>query len=62
MAFKGETLKFTINDSEYTINELIQLKQEYEKHFLRNKLTTLNSIVYKNKEVRYIIRFINQKV
>ena len=50
MAFKGETLKFTINDSEYTINELIQLKQEYEKHFLRNKLTTLNSIVYKIKK------------
>ena len=39
-----------INDSEYTINELIQLKQEYEKHFLRNKLTTLNSIVYKIKK------------
>lgn len=50
MVFKGETLKFTINDSEYTINELIQLKQEYEKHFLRNKLTTLNSIVYKIKK------------
>lgn len=50
MAFKGETLKFTINDSGYTINELIQLKQEYEKHFLRNKLTTLNSIVYKIKK------------
>lgn len=50
MAFKGETLKFTINDSEYTINGLIQLKQEYEKHFLRNKLTTLNSIVYKIKK------------
>ena len=50
MAFNGETLKFTINDSEYTINELIQLKQEYEKHFLRNKLTTLNSIVYKIKK------------
>ena len=50
MAFKVETLKFTINDSEYTINELIQLKQEYEKHFLRNKLTTLNSIVYKIKK------------
>ena len=50
MAFKCETLKFTINDSEYTINELIQLKQEYEKHFLRNKLTTLNSIVYKIKK------------
>ena len=50
MAFKGETLKFTINDSEYSINELIQLKQEYEKHFLRNKLTTLNSIVYKIKK------------
>ena len=50
MAFKGETLKFTINDSEYTINELIQLKQEYEKHFSRNNLTTLNSIVYKIKK------------
>ena len=50
MAFKGETLKFTINDSEYTINELIQLKPEYEKHFLRNKLPTLNSIVYKIKK------------
>lgn len=50
MAFKGETLKFTINVPRYTINELIQLKQEYEKHFLRNKLTTLNSIVYKIKK------------
>ncbi|WP_195999433.1 hypothetical protein [Clostridium sp. 1001271B_151109_B4] len=50
MAFTGEILKFTINNSEYTINELIQFKQAYEKHFLKNKLTTLNAIVYKIKK------------
>lgn len=50
MVFKGESLNFNINDSQYTINELIQFKQEYEKHFLKNKLKTLNAIVYKIKK------------
>ena len=50
MVFTGESLKFNINDSQYTINELIQFKQEYEKHFLKNKLKTLNAIVYKIKK------------
>ena len=47
MAFNGDSIKFTIENSDYTIDELIKCKQAYEKHFLKNKSTTLNSIVYK---------------
>lgn len=50
MIFNDNEIKFIIKDSEYTINELIKCKQNYEKYFLKNKLTTLNSIVYKIKK------------
>ena len=50
MAFNGDSIKFTIENSDYTIDELIKCKQAYEKHFLKNKSTTLNSIVYKIKK------------
>ena len=49
-AFSYGVVKFNINNIEYTINELIKCKQAYEIHFLKNKLTTLNSIVYKIKK------------
>lgn len=49
-AFNDGIVKFNINNTEYTINELIKCKQAYEIHFLKNKLTTLNSIVYKIKK------------
>ena len=49
-AFSDGVVKFNINNIEYTINELIKCKQAYEIHFLKNKLTTLNSIVYKIKK------------
>ena len=45
-AFSDGVVKFNINNIEYTINELIKCKQAYEIHFLKNKLTTLNSLVY----------------
>ena len=48
--FSHGVVKFNINNTEYTINELIKCKQAYEIHFLKNKLTTLNSIVYKIKK------------
>lgn len=48
--FNDGVVKFNINDTEYTINEIIKCKQAYEIHFLKNKLTTLNSIVYKIKK------------
>mgnify|MGYP004661795005 CR=1 FL=1 len=43
-------INMNINNIEYTINELIKCKQAYEIYFLKNKLTTLNSIVYKIKK------------
>lgn len=33
MAFNGDSIKFTIENSDYTIDELIKCKQAYEKHF-----------------------------
>lgn len=48
--FSHGVVKFNINNNDYTINELIKCKQAYEIHFLKNKLTTLNSIVYKIKK------------
>lgn len=48
--FNDGVVKFNINNTDYTINELIKCKQAYEKHFLKNKSTTLNSIVYKIKK------------
>ena len=49
-AFNDGVVKFNINNIEYTINELIKCKQAYEIYFLKTKLTTLNSIVYKIKK------------
>ena len=49
-AFNDGIVKFNINNIEYTINELKKCKQAYEIYFLKNKLTTLNSIVYKIKK------------
>ena len=48
--FNEGIVKFTINNNDYTINELIKFKQSYEIYFLKNKLTSLNSIVYKIKK------------
>lgn len=48
--FNEEAVKFNINNKDYTIKELIKEKQCYEKNFLRNKSTTLNSIIYKIKK------------
>lgn len=48
--FNDGIVKFTINNNDYTINELIKFKQSYEIYFLKNKLTSLNSIVYKIKK------------
>lgn len=48
--FNNDVINFNIYDTEYTINELIKCKQAYEIYFLKNKLTTLNSIVYKIKK------------
>lgn len=48
--FNNNDIKFNIYNIEYTVNELIKCKQAYEIYFLKNKLTTLNSIVYKIKK------------
>ncbi|MBS4955523.1 MAG: hypothetical protein KHZ99_00525 [Clostridium sp.] len=48
--FSDGIVKFNINNIDYSINELIKCKQAYEIYFLKNKLTTLNSIVYKIKK------------
>lgn len=61
MAFNGDSIKFTIENSDYTIDELIKCKQAYEKHFLKNKSTTLNSIVYKIKKYDTSLYFLIRK-
>ena len=54
-AFNDGVVKFNINNIEYTINELIKCKQAYEIYFLKNKLTTLNTIVYKIKKYDIVL-------
>ena len=46
-ALAGEIVKFEVNNKEYTINEILKNKQEYEKYLLKNKLKALNAITYK---------------
>ena len=49
-AFLGKENTFSVLDKEYKINELLKIKLEYEKNFLRNKSKAIDSIVYKIKQ------------
>ena len=48
--FKEDTVRFNIEDKEYSINKLLSIKLEYEKNFLKNKSKTIESIIYKIKK------------
>lgn len=49
-AFSKESIEFVINEKTFTIMELMNRKLEYEKAFLKGKIKTLQSIVYKIKK------------
>lgn len=49
-AFNKESIEFVINNKPFTIMELMNRKLEYEKAFLKGKIKTLQSIVYKIKK------------
>ena len=48
--FTEDKVTFNINNREYSINELLATKLEYEKYFLKNKNKTIESIIYKIKK------------
>ena len=49
-SFQGEKIIFKIMDNEYTVNELLKLKLEYEKSYIKNKKIYIEKISYKIKE------------
>lgn len=49
-SFQGEKAIFTIMDREYTINELMKIKLEYEKNYIKKKKIYIEKIAYKIKE------------
>lgn len=48
--FKEDKITISINNIEYSINELLKLKLDYEKYFLKNKNKTIDGIIYKIKK------------
>lgn len=44
------SVTFNVENKEYTMSELLAVKLEYEKYFLKNKAKTIQSIVYKIKK------------
>ena len=49
-SFKDEKVIFKIIDNEYTVNELIKTKLDYEKYYIKNKKIYIEKITYKIKE------------
>lgn len=49
-SFQGEKAIFIIMDNEYTINELMKIKLEYEKNYIKKKKVYIEKITYKIKE------------
>lgn len=49
-AFNKEAIEFVVNDKPFTIMDLMNRKLQYEKAFLKGKIKTLQSIVYKIKK------------
>lgn len=49
-SFQGEKVIFKIMDNEYTVNELLKLKLDYEKNYIKNKKIYIEKIAYKIKE------------
>ncbi|MCF0149533.1 MAG: hypothetical protein HUJ77_14205 [Clostridium sp.] len=49
-SFQGEKIIFKVMDNEYTVNELLKLKLDYEKNYIKNKKVYIEKISYKIKE------------
>ena len=49
-SFNEEKIIFKILDNEYSINELMKIKLDYEKNYIKMKKTYLKKISYKIKE------------
>ena len=49
-SFQGEKVTFNIMNNEYTVNELLKLKLDYEKNYIKNKKVYIEKVVYKIKE------------
>jgi len=49
-SFNGEKVIFKIMNNEYQINELMKIKLDYEKNYIKMKKTYLEKICYKIKE------------
>ena len=49
-SFKDEKVIFKIIDNEYSVNDLIKIKLDYEKYYIKNKKTYIEKITYKIKE------------
>lgn len=62
-AFEGYKLQFNIGGFNYSVNELLEIKQRYEKSLLKTKNNTITSIVNKikcNKNSLYkMIKYFN---
>ncbi|WP_297639180.1 hypothetical protein [uncultured Clostridium sp.] len=48
--FEEGTAGITVNNREYTIKELFDIKTEFEKYYLKNKIKTVSRIVEKVKK------------
>ena len=49
-SFQGEKVIFEIMDNEYSVNELLKIKLDYEKNYIKNKKIYIEKITYKIKE------------
>ncbi|MBE6054470.1 MAG: hypothetical protein E7212_11345 [Clostridium sartagoforme] len=49
-SFKDEKVIFKIIDNKYSVNDLIKIKLDYEKYYIKNKKTYIEKITYKIKE------------
>ena len=49
-SFKGDKIIFKIMEMEYSIEELMKIKLDYEKNYIKTKKIYLEKIIYKIKE------------
>lgn len=49
-SFKGDKIIFEIMEIEYSIEELMKIKLDYEKNYIKTKKIYLEKIIYKIKE------------
>ena len=49
-SFKGDKIIFKIMEIEYSIEELMKIKLDYEKNYIKTKKMYLEKIIYKIKE------------